>query len=179
MWYYLSMGIRKILKYPDPFLRKPTKAVTNFSELANRLDAVFGEDVHDAMDTLLVVDRGAALAANQIGIDKSFFVVNTERPTDLLTKAIFNPRILSKSSETAVEQEGCLSFPGIAVAVRRSVEISVAYQDFSGLEFKQDLKGWWARVFQHETDHLNGVLFVDELSNKQKIEIVNKIKMTK
>lgn len=176
MRYNLPMAIRKILKYPDPLLRRLTSEVKEFTSLSQKLEGVLGEEIHDAMDTLLVVDRGAALAANQIGIDKSFFVVNESRPCDLLTKVVINPKVVSTGSEMAVEQEGCLSFPGISVAVRRPVEVSVTYQDFSGVPYKQELKGWWARVFQHETDHLNGVLFVDALSTKKKIEIVNTLK---
>lgn len=165
--------IRRIVTYPDPFLRKPTREIS-----ADRLG---GPEiislVSDALDTLDATDDGAALSANQIGISERFFVIGKKgKLPDGTPSAIFNPRVTSTSSDTLAEREGCLSFPGVSVVVRRPVGATVAYQTILGESREIKLDGWWARLFQHEIDHLDGRLFVDQLSGKRKIEIVNILK---
>lgn len=170
------MAVLKILRYPDPILRKKTTEV-GFDTLS---DPLWLSDVEDCFDTLYRSDSGAAIAANQVGIQKRFFVINKNQGHLLPSDAplvIVNPRVTSKSSETSVEREGCLSFPGISVSVNRSREIEVEFQySMDGQAGKLRLTDWIARVFQHEIDHLDGSLFIDHLSTKKKIEIVKKIR---
>lgn len=176
------MSIRKILKYPDPFLRRAVAPIDFNSQDWNAIseETFLDSIVTDAFDTLYGVDKGAALAANQIGLSHRFFVFNNNQKTpDGMPLLIINPRIISSGSEFSVEQEGCLSFPGISIPVRRPVDVRVGFHRIDGQTEEMDLSGWIGRVFQHETDHLDGKLFVDALSSKKKIDIVNTIRRMK
>jgi peptide deformylase len=172
------MAIRQILRYPNSQLRERTQKIDfadpDWDELSygTFLDLA----VKDSFDTLYGVDRGAALAANQVGFSQRFFVINkNQKIPGGLPLVICNPEVISKSTETTTEVEGCLSFPGIQVPVRRPLEVQVRYQDTCGVESTVQLDGWLARVFQHEIDHLDGTLFVDYLSDKKRVEIANKM----
>jgi peptide deformylase len=103
--------------------------------------------------------QGVGLAAPQIGVSQRFFVMDAG---DKVRKVI-NPEILSPGNSTMEIEEGCLSVPGIHKKVRRSKRISVRYQSETGEIVDEYLKNYPARVFQHEFDHLNGVLFVDRI----------------
>jgi len=174
------MAIRKVLRYPDPFLRKPTVKVDfndpdwDLLSVGTFLDIT----IKDSFDTLYGFDRGAALAANQIGLSQRLFVLNDrveKKPPEDLPLVIVNPEIISKSEETTIETEGCLSFPKFYMPVERSRVISVRFQDSCGAESTVELQDWFARVFQHEIDHLDGKLFVDALPKEQRIKIAMKI----
>lgn len=176
------MAIRKILKYPDPFLRRAVDPIDfNSPDWNDISEGMFLDNaVDDALDTLYGVDKGAAIAANQIGLSHRFFVINKNQKTpDGMPLLIINPRVISSGSEFSVEQEGCLSFPGISVPVRRPVDVRVGFHRIDGGTEEMDLSGWIGRVFQHETDHLDGKLFVDALSSKKKINIANTIRRMK
>jgi len=114
----------------------------------------------DDMVPMLETYHGVGLAAPQVGISERFFVMNAG---DKLRKVI-NPEILQKGSAMVEMEEGCLSVPGIHKRVRRPRRITVRYQDETGDIIDEDLKDFPARVFQHEYDHLDGILFVDHLS---------------
>lgn len=103
--------------------------------------------------------RGVGLAAPQIGEPYRFFVMDAG---DKVRKVI-NPEILSTGNSLAEMEEGCLSVPGIHKKVKRPKRIHVRYQNEMGETVEEDLKDYPARVFQHEFDHLNGVLFVDRI----------------
>lgn len=185
--------------YPNKILRQKCKPVV----LEDLEDEQIGGTVliclegilRDMEDTLEESDRGAALAANQIGVDLRVFVTNqalthemgmetSNRPLDPVVYGIppfiINPEILKKSPETDMLDEGCLSFPGFGMKVRRHRAVRVRYDTFlrvSGqwkVEHREETyKGFWAQVFQHEIDHLNGKLFVDSLPERKRIEIAN------
>ena len=114
----------------------------------------------DAMIPMLSEYHGVGLAAPQIGISQRFFVMNAG---DKVRKVI-NPEILEKGSAMAEMEEGCLSIPGIHKRVRRARRITVRYMDETGKTVEEELKDFPARVFQHEYDHLDGILFVDRIS---------------
>ena len=102
---------------------------------------------------------GIGLAANQIGLDMKVFVAQVEGKF----YAIFNPEITKTSKEAEIGVEGCLSVPGITEEVARSYRVTLKGLDKSGKKITIKAWGLLARVFQHETDHLNGKLFIDYL----------------
>ena len=114
----------------------------------------------DEMVPFMRESSGVGLAAPQVGVSRRFFVMDAG---DKVRKVI-NPEILSSGNSTAEMEEGCLSVPGIHKKVRRPKRIQVRYQNETGEVISEELKDYPARVFQHEFDHLNGVLFVDRIT---------------
>jgi peptide deformylase len=104
--------------------------------------------------------HGVGLASPQIGVSQRFFVMDAGGKV----RKVINPEILSFGNSTAEMEEGCLSLPGISMRVRRSKRIAVRYQNETGETVREELKDYPARVFQHEFDHLNGILFVDRIA---------------
>ena len=153
-----------IIKYPDPILLSPCERVTEFNgEL---------KSLAENMTVLLPKVGGIAIAAPQIGIALRFFVMQP-----LKGKAFFmaNPEIEERLG-TERHQEGCLSLPGFWHHVRRHRSVSVKGQNLDGETFSVDGKGLEARALQHEIDHLNGVLFIDHLSKRNKTQIIRRVK---
>lgn len=155
--------LKKILTYPHSFLRKPTKPVLKLPD--KTLDKV----IIDCLETVRFVN-GMAIASNQIGYSEKLFVLNPDVETnkDIVNNcgiAIVNPVILKESFEFEIEEEGCLSFPGIKLPIKRSKEIEVCFQDMNGNYFTTKIiNGLLAREFQHEIQHLQGILFIDNLN---------------
>jgi peptide deformylase len=149
--------VLEIRKYGDPVLRQRAETVTMFDEKLARLAA-------DMMETMAAAN-GVGLAGNQVGVLKRIFVADTAS-FELTGKkiAVVNPEIVFRSSEEAIEEEGCLSVPGVYTEVRRPKKIKLAGQNLKGEKMELDAEEMIARVFCHETDHLNGVLFIDHLS---------------
>jgi peptide deformylase len=122
-------------------------------------------DLEQLMIAIMFENRGIGLAANQIGLDKRVFVMGSEHLDDFVKPFIlFNPKILEVSKETSIYKEGCLSFPGMELAVTRPKSILVSYFDSEEKEHTVELHGLSARCFQHEYDHLDGVCFIDKVS---------------
>ena len=123
---------------------------------------------------------GIGLSANQIGLNLRFFVVqipkitNDQRPTtnDKKFYAIFNPEIVKFSEKKSLMEEGCLSVPGVYGMVERPEKITLAGYNKNGKKLKIKAFGLLSRVFQHETDHLNGILFIDKCKEIYKIPTV-------
>lgn len=117
------------------------------------------------MIKFMVDNNGIGLAANQIGLAKRVFVMGSllipEFPKPF---ALFNPRIIETSQETSVFQEGCLSYPGLYLNIKRPAKITAEYQDSSANIHTVEMDGYIARCFQHELDHLSGTCFVDIVS---------------
>lgn len=192
------MAIRRILRYPDPFLRKTTKPIDvarDFlgpNEECSTIVFCWSKVWTDMEETLLKVDHGAALSAPQVGIGDRFFVTNqdlTVRVHDPIVRSIppvvINPYIVDRSQATAVEEEGCLSFPGVHLNVRRHVTVRVKYETilhwnnpnrvWEHRSIEETYTDFWARMFQHEIDHLEGKLFFDFLSTTKKLQIAKRI----
>jgi peptide deformylase len=144
------MAIRIIVKDPDPVLREKAKPVTKFNSNLHKLLDDMAETMYDA--------NGVGLAAPQIGILKRVIVIDTGDEHGLIE--MVNPEIIEKSGEQ-FGPEGCLSIPGINGEVRRAMKVKVRGQDRHGVEYTMEGEGLLARAFQHEVDHLNGVLFTD------------------
>ena len=149
--------VLEIRKYGDPVLRQRAETVTVFDEKLARLAA-------DMMATMEAAN-GVGLAGNQVGVLKQIFVADTAS-FELTGKkiAVVNPEIVFRSSDEIVEEEGCLSIPGVYAEVRRPKKIKLAGRNLKGEKMELEAEEMIARVFCHETDHLNGVLFIDHLS---------------
>lgn len=144
------MAIRLIVKDPDPVLREVAKEVTKFNANLHKLLTDMAETMYDA--------EGVGLAAPQVGILKRIIVVDVGDEHGLIE--MVNPVILDREGEQ-LGPEGCLSIPKLSGDVNRAMRITVQGQDRSGQLFTVDASGFMARAFQHEVDHLNGVLFTD------------------
>jgi len=109
-------------------------------------------------------DGGIGLAANQVGVDTRVLVIGmgdfTVEGVDDFSKAFFNPEITSYGEKEEYMIEGCLSFPGLFVKVKRSVDIEIKYFDEEGIQWLDNLTGITSRILQHEIDHLNGITFL-------------------
>lgn len=157
----------KILEYPDPFLFKKVDTVSVFDESLKKL-------VLDMIDTMFS-SKGVGLSANQVGINKRIFVMNCvgeESPTYIF----INPIIKNNNSEEGLDKEGCLSFPGLYIDVKRKKSAIVQWQDLDGNFQEKEFFGLEAVCVQHEIDHLDGIVFVNRLSNASKMLALNKLK---
>jgi len=153
------MALREVKKYPDPVLRKQAALV---EEVDNGIHAII-QDMFDTMED----EFGVGLAAPQIGISRRIITVSIkEKGFEHL--ALVNPVIVQASKETVVSEEGCLSVPRINADVERSKRVVVHATTRNGNAVEIDASGLLARVLQHEIDHLDGVLFIDRLSEKEK-----------
>jgi peptide deformylase len=123
------------------------------------------ELLEKTMCEFMTEHRGIGLAANQIGLTKRVFVMGSYNIEGFPAPfAVFNPRIIEVSEEQDLDKEGCLSYPDLWLTVKRPVVIKVEYQDSKGNLHEAALSGLIARCFQHELDHLNGICFVDKVS---------------
>jgi peptide deformylase len=155
------MTLRTIVTLPDPVLRRKARAVTTFDKNLHTL-------IDDMVETMREAP-GVGLAAPQIGLSERLIVVeyyekeedeeNEEMPKKVW--AVLNPEIVKASEETVMGVEGCLSIPGLVGEVERHSEVLVKGFNRHGKPMKVKAKGWLARIFQHEMDHLNGVMFTD------------------
>ena len=153
--------ILEIKKLNDPILRKK-------ASLVDKVDNKIKTIVSDLLETMKE-SEGIGLAAPQIGISKQVIVVLAdEKSQDVL--ALINPHILKKSKEKDIMEEGCLSFPGIYLDIKRSTKIEVEALSLNGKKVKFKAKGLLARIIQHETDHINGILFFNRLGFIEKIK---------
>jgi peptide deformylase len=123
---------------------------------------------------------GIGLAANQIGITKRVFVMGSDNiPNFPSPFAVFNPIIKEASSELVLDQEGCLSYPNLYLQVKRPAWVVAQYQDSEGNVKEIRVDGYLAKCFQHEYDHLNGVCFVDRVSQMKLNLAMKKIRKNK
>lgn len=144
------MAIRMIVKHPDPVLRERAREVTKFNANLHKLLDDLADTMYDA--------RGVGLAAPQIGILKRAFVVDAGDEHGLIE--LVNPEIVLREGEQ-FGPEGCLSIPGLQGDVRRAKRVVIRGQDRYGNPVEYEGTDLLARAFQHELDHLNGVLFID------------------
>jgi peptide deformylase len=117
------------------------------------------------MFKLMYASNGVGLAAPQVGVNKRLMVFNPKGDSRawLTEVALVNPRIIERSEATEEAAEGCLSFPGVSGEVERSIWIKVEAEKPNGRRFRVKYSGWTARIFQHEYDHLDGILFIDRM----------------
>ena len=123
--------------------------------------------------------NGIGLAANQVGADKNLFILDiskVEGYEEIKPMVLINPKIIERSEELIIFEEGCLSIPDFSENVERPMKLVVKGQNINGNEMTIEAEGILARCFCHEIDHLNGVLFIDHLSSLKRTLIKNKIK---
>jgi peptide deformylase len=150
------MALRPIVLYPDPILLTPTERV-------ERIDDTIASLVRDMVDTMHAAP-GIGLAANQLGVSKRVCVVDLsvgEKDEDL--HVFINPRIVAASGSDVAE-EGCLSFPDIHLDIERPFLATVEAQDLTGKTFTIAARGLLGRAMQHEIEHLDGRVFIQNLS---------------
>jgi peptide deformylase len=155
-----AMAILEIKVYPDPVLRQKAVPIMEIDEAIRTLAADMAETMYAA--------PGVGLAAPQVGVSKRMAVLDCspkDGPRQLITA--INPEIVSREGES-VEEEGCLSVPGYYAPIHRAAKVRVRYQDLEGRTMECEAEGLLAVAFQHEIDHLDGVLFVDHLSSLKK-----------
>lgn len=162
------MALRKILTYPEPVLRQQAKKITVFDEALKQLAADMGETMYDA--------PGVGLAANQIGVLKQIVVVDvSEKDEEKKYIALINPEI-SKGEGTVLGEEGCLSVIEYEAKVKRFQKIHVTACDLNGKVMEFDAEDRFARIIQHEVDHLHGTLFIDHISGLKRSLYKKKLK---
>ena len=152
------MAILPIRTFGDPVLRQRATEVGGISDLEQKLFDDMIETMRDA--------PGIGLAATQVGRLARIFVWEVGEEHG----AVVNPSITRRSDETEVDEEGCLSLPGIVYEVERSIAVTVEGLDRAGDATLIEAEGLQARVFQHEIDHLDGVLFIDRLPGELRKE---------
>jgi len=162
------MAIRDIITYPHPVLRQQAETITEFDEELKTL-------VEDMADTMYQAP-GVGLAANQIGIARRVVVVDRSTQENERNFIILvNPEI-SRGEGSVVQEEGCLSVVECYSKVKRFYSIHVTAQDVDGKTLEFDAEDRFARIIQHEVDHLNGTLFIDHLSSLKRALYKKKLK---
>lgn len=169
------MALRKIVTLPDPVLRRKAKPVTKFDKDLQTL-------IDDMIETMRA-EPGVGLAAPQVNVSRQLIVVEysedddddeeevegkPEKPKKLYV--MINPEIVKASEELVMGVEGCLSIPGIQGEVERFKSLQLKGLNRHGKPLKVKVNGWMARIFQHEIDHLNGVVFPDRATRLWKFE---------
>ena len=157
--------ILQVAQLGHPIIRQKTKLIKNIKD----------ENVQELVDNLIATCKdlnGVGIAAPQVYEPARLFIVwshpNPRYPKapNMDPTAMINPKILSRSKEIKKDWEGCLSIPGIRALVPRYINIEVEYSDRTGKVYKKKFKEFVARIFQHELDHLNGIVFLDRAKSK-------------
>lgn len=157
------MATLEIRIFGDPVLRQPAHEVEDFD---GRLATLAG----NMFDTMRAAE-GVGLAANQVGVLKRLFTWEvTREDADPVGGAVVNPVLRDASEQLQEDDEGCLSFPGLSFPLGRPLTVEIAYQDLGGDDHSVTLEGFQARVWLHEMDHLNGILFIDHLAKHDRKE---------
>jgi peptide deformylase len=162
------MAARSILTAENPLLRQKSKKVTHFGDALRKLVAEMFDTLHAA--------HGAGLAAPQIGVLQRVFIVelaaeydeNGQEIAPAESYILINPEIVKMRGEEEMD-EGCLSVPGYRGMVKRATSVTIKGQDLRGKEVRYRGEDVLAQAFQHEFDHLNGVLFLDRLESPEKL----------
>ncbi|HOG24054.1 MAG: Peptide deformylase 1 [Candidatus Omnitrophica bacterium ADurb.Bin292] len=163
------MSLLKLRTYPDPVLKRQAAPHQTFGPLDQKL--------FDDMIETMYRDDGVGLAAPQVGISKRIFVCSP-RMTRGEEYVMVNP-VIEKATGAAVAAEGCLSLPGISADVERATEVRLTYQDRSGRLHRIEVYDFFARVVQHEMDHLNGKLLIDHFTGKKREELLGQYEKTR
>jgi len=158
----------------------PHNTLVQRSELWNFSIDQDAEELEQAMIEFMLKANGIGLAANQIGIAKRVFVMGSNNIPGFPTPfAVFNPKIIESSKEEVLDDEGCLSYPGLFLKIKRPSWVVVEYQNSKGDIIEAKYDGYLAKCFQHELDHLDGVCFVDKVSQLKLQLAMKKLKKVK
>ena len=164
----------RVLKYPHPSLRATNEEISD-EELTGPGCEI--SKIAKEMFLVMYATNGVGLAAPQVGINKNLMVYNEHGDAKKWMSEVImvNPKIVEYSEASDVEQEGCLSFPEMGGDVQRSKWIKVEAQNLKGKKIKKKFRGWEARIFQHEYDHLDGKVYIDRLTEDGRKEIQPKL----
>ncbi len=156
------MALLKIHTYPDPILKQKAEPLTDFGVKEQKL-------FDDMIETMYLED-GVGLAAPQVGVSKRILIAspNMKEGEEYV---IVNPEILSATGRE-IGKEGCLSLPDIMGEVERAKKIRLRYQDRTGKFIEVEIKDFFARIIQHEMDHLDGILLIDRVDFNQRQELL-------
>ena len=160
-----------LIYYGSDILKKKSEDIENVDS-----------DVIDLVNEMFVImkkSNGVGLAAPQIGINKNIITIDISHTEQKMKLALINPKIELASDEGIIYEEGCLSVPGIWAEVQRPSEIRVKAVDVKGDEILFDADSFYARVLQHEIDHLQGILFIDRIDDYIKKEFAKELKKIK
>ena len=158
----------KVIPYGNPHLRKQSTPVEVIDDEIRQL-------VDDMVETMHAAG-GVGLSAPQVDVRKTVFVIDwglLEEGGEV--RAYINPCILETGGQVLTNQEGCLSFPEMTTDISRPDKIRVTYQTLDGEDVEEELSDFPARVFQHEYDHLFGILFIDRISSEARQELKSKL----
>ena len=162
------MPQRNIVIEPDPILRKKSD---NLEKVDDELRLL----LDDMLETMYAAP-GIGLAAVQVGILKRLIVIDISKDKEKKNPIfLINPEIISKSKNTSIYEEGCLSLPGHFAEIERPEKCQIKYIDYDGKKKEMKANGLLATCIQHEIDHLNGILFIDYLSKLKKDMIIKKL----
>ena len=153
------IALAQIRQYPDAALKMTARPVEQFDDELRHLA--------ERMKRLMEDAQGIGLAATQVGVLQRLFVFT---PSADEVVAVVNPELLEHSEETDVAEEGCLSIQGVQVPVERSYAVTLAGRNEEGEEVRYELEGHYARVAQHEADHLEGILMLDRTTPEARRE---------
>jgi peptide deformylase len=165
------MAVRPILRFPDPKLRQRSAELEGVDDSVRQLVADMAETMVDA--------NGAGLAAIQVAVPLRLFIVDGQvagGEENSPPKVFINPELLEISEEAQTGDEGCLSFPNIFVPVKRGMRAKIRAMDLDGNTFELEGEGLLARALQHETDHLNGRLLIDQVGPVKRELIKRKLR---
>jgi peptide deformylase len=160
--------ILKVVKYPEPVLSQPGEPVADF-------DAELKKLVDDMFETMYA-SQGIGLAAPQVAVAKRVTIVDLSQGKDPAQKLVLvNPEVILREGKQ-YEEEGCLSFPEIREKVQRAAKVRIRAQDLKGKWFEMDGEELLSRAFQHEIDHLDGMLFIFRMSSLKRDLVLRKIR---
>ena len=174
--------VLKIVRYPTPVLRAKCREISEITPAIHKLAEDMIETMHAA--------NGVGLAGPQVAVDQQIAVIDVSHNPQCLTflringervdmvkhmPIVFMNPVLDLGKSKAVDEEGCLSFPRLRGDIRRSEEIKVTFLTLNGETQTWECDGLLARAFQHEIDHLNGILFIDRLSAVGKVSLKRKL----
>jgi peptide deformylase len=165
------MALRSIVRFPDPILRQRSEQIGDIGDDLRQL-------VADMTETMAAAN-GAGLAAIQVGVPVRLYIVDGHvagGAEDSPPKVFINPEIVEISDESQTGDEGCLSFPDVFVPVKRGMRAKVRARDLDGNEFEVEGEGLYARAMQHEGDHLNGRLLIDQVGPVKRELIKRKLR---
>lgn len=157
----INVASLKIVKYPNPVLRRPTVLVADIDDII--------KNIAIKMIDLMYEANGVGLAAPQVGLSLKLFVANSHQSEDETDLVYINPQIIKTAGDPEPHEEGCLSIPEVYGDVRRPPAVTITATGLNGKQFTLSSNTALARVWQHEFDHLNGKLILDHFTRMTKL----------
>lgn len=164
-----DIGTLELVEYPHPALFRKAKPLLKIDEGIR--------DAIEQMFDIMYEAQGVGLAANQVALPYRMFVINVTADPNAGEELVFLNPTLSRPRGTAIQEEGCLSLPGLRADVRRPERVVVDAWSLEGEPIHADLEGFLARVVQHEYDHLEGRLFTDRLPEAAGLEVKRELEL--